>query len=124
MNTDLRVAGCTNRHPAEVAESLAALRDQVAGEPLTLVTSGLSPTQDAAHRAAFTGTVLSEPRPGLSRARNRALAWAAESGADALAFIDDDAVVCAGWFEALARRWAEAPPEVACIGGPIRPRYA
>jgi GT2 family glycosyltransferase len=67
--------------------------------------------------------VLAEPLPGLSRARNRALAWAAE-GAEAIAFVDDDAVVEEGWREALGRRWEEAPREVACIGGPIRPRYA
>ena len=89
-----------------------------------LITSGLPAAEQESHRAAFPGTVLSEPRPGLSRARNRALAWAAESGADALAFVDDDAVVAPGWWEALGRRWEEAPPEVACIGGPIRPRYA
>jgi GT2 family glycosyltransferase len=62
--------------------------------------------------------------PGLSRARNRALAWAAEGGAQAIAFVDDDAEADAGWYDALSRRWEEAPGEVACIGGPIRPRYA
>jgi succinoglycan biosynthesis protein ExoM len=67
---------------------------------------------------------LSEPRPGLSHARNRALAWAAEVGADVLAFVDDDAVVDPGWYDALRTRWDEAPSEVACIGGPIRPRYS
>jgi GT2 family glycosyltransferase len=67
--------------------------------------------------------VLAEPRPGLSRARNRALAWASEQGAEVLAFVDDDAVVDPGWWHALGSRWAEAPADVACIGGPIRPRY-
>jgi GT2 family glycosyltransferase len=124
MNTDLRVAVCTNRDPSAVAESLAALGAQVAPEALILVLSGLSDGDAAAHRAAFDGAVLAEPRPGLSRARNRALAWAAESGADALAFVDDDAVVAPGWWEALGRRWDEAPEAVACIGGPIRPRYS
>src|SRR5205823_2313321 len=76
-----------------------------------------------AHRAAFEGLVLAEPRGGLSRARNTALAWAEEAGADALAFVDDDAVADPAWFSALRRRWDEAPPDVACIGGPIRPRY-
>jgi succinoglycan biosynthesis protein ExoM len=124
MNTDLRVAVCTNRDPSAVAESLAALRAQVGREALILVTSGLSGADRAAHEAAFDGAVLAEPRPGLSRARNRALAWAAESGADALAFVDDDAVVAPGWWEALGRGWDEAPAAVACIGGPIRPRYS
>jgi GT2 family glycosyltransferase len=124
MNTDLRVAVCTNRLSGAVAESLEALRGQVEPGSLALVTSGLAPGEEAAHRAAFDGTVLAEPRPGLSLARNRALAWAAGSGADSLAFVDDDAVVDPGWFEALRRRWEEAPGDVACIGGPIRPRYS
>jgi GT2 family glycosyltransferase len=124
MNTDLRVAVCTNRHPDAVAEALEALGGQVGSDALVLVTSGLPAPEVDAHRAAFGGTVLAESRPGLSRARNRALAWAAESGADALAFVDDDAVADPGWFEALGRNWDEAPAEVACIGGPIRPRYS
>jgi succinoglycan biosynthesis protein ExoM len=123
MNTDIRVAVCSNRPPAAVAEALAALRGQVEEGRLALVTSGLEPAAVEAHRAAFDGPVLSEPRPGLSRARNRALAWAADRGADVVAFVDDDAVVEPGWWEALGRRWDEAPAEVACIGGPIRPRY-
>jgi GT2 family glycosyltransferase len=123
MNTDIRVAVCTNRHPAAVEEALSALREQAGDGPLALVTSGLEPVAVDAHRAQFGGTVLVEPRPGLSRARNRALAWAAETGAAVLAFVDDDAVVDAGWWEALNRRWDEAPGAVACIGGPIRPRY-
>jgi GT2 family glycosyltransferase len=86
-----------------------------------LVASGLDRAAVEAHRTAFSGTVLEEPRAGLSRARNRALDWCDEG--DLLAFVDDDAVVCRGWYEALERRWAEAPPEIACIGGPIRPRW-
>src|SRR3954471_23157298 len=110
MNADLRVAVCTNRSPDATLE---ALRSQVPAEALTVVVSGrLDP--------AF----LSEPRPGLSRARNRALAWAAEAGADVLAFVDDDVMVDPGWYSALVARWDEAPADVACIGGPIRPRYS
>jgi cellulose synthase/poly-beta-1,6-N-acetylglucosamine synthase-like glycosyltransferase len=124
MSGDIRVAVCTNRSEAAVAGSLAALREQVGDASLALVTSGLGPAEVAAHERAFGGTVLPEPRPGLSRARNRALAWAAASGADVLAFVDDDATVMPGWWEQLERRWDEAPETVACIGGPIRPRYA
>jgi GT2 family glycosyltransferase len=115
------VAVCTNRLPDEAAESLAALRRQVPQGALALVTSGLSGAELEAHRGAFEDTLLEEPREGLSRARNRALAWC-EAG-DVLAFVDDDAVVEDGWYEALGRRWDEAPADVACIGGPIRPRW-
>jgi succinoglycan biosynthesis protein ExoM len=123
MNTNLRVSVCTNRHPQAVEEALGALREQVPLGALSLVTSGLGAGEAAEHAAAFDGPVLHEPLSGLSRARNRALAWAAEGGAEALAFVDDDAVVDPGWWDALGRRWDEAGPQVACIGGPIRPRY-
>jgi GT2 family glycosyltransferase len=123
MKPDIRVGVCTNRSPTAVAEALEALHTQVPGGRLALVTSGLDRAAVAAHRGAFAGTVLEEPRPGLSRARNRALAWAAAERAGVLAFVDDDAVADPGWWEALGRRWDEAPAEVACIGGPIRPRY-
>jgi GT2 family glycosyltransferase len=123
MNTDIRVAVCTNRDPEAVAEALTALRGELPDAKLALVASGLGPADVAAHRGAFAGPVLVEPREGLSRARNRALAWAAETDAEVLAFVDDDAVVDRGWWQALQSRWDEAPADVACIGGPIRPRY-
>jgi glycosyltransferase involved in cell wall biosynthesis len=121
MNWRLRIAVCTNRTPAEAAEALAALGRQAPEGGLVLVTSGLAAPAVEAHGAAFPGTLLVEPRQGLSRARNRALDWCEED--DVLAFVDDDAVICEGWYEALERRWLEAPAEVACIGGPIRPRW-
>jgi glucosyl-dolichyl phosphate glucuronosyltransferase len=121
MATRVRVAVCTNRTAGAVAECLAALRVQMADAPLAVVTSGVATEDAERHRAAFGGDVLVEPRPGLSRARNRALAWTPED--EVLAFVDDDAVVADGWWEALRRRWEEAPADVACIGGPIRPRF-
>src|SRR4051812_37820164 len=120
MNTDIRIAVCTNRSPAAVAECLEALREQAGSDSIVLVASGLPPAVVDAHREAFGGMVVAEPRPGLSHARNRALAAAT----DVIAFVDDDAVVAHGWWDALRRRWDEAPADVAVIGGPIRPRYA
>src|SRR3954447_5409950 len=120
MNADIRIAVCTNRSPGAIADCLAALEAQAGADAVALVTSGLSAPEVDAHRSAFGGTVLAEPQPGLSRARNRALEWA---DVQVLAFVDDDAVVEDGWWEALRRRWADAPADVACIGGPIRPLY-
>ncbi len=120
MNTDIRIAVCTNRSAAAVVDCLTALREQAGEGPLLLVTSGLAEAEVDAHRAAFGGTLLAEPEAGLSRARNRAL----EEAGEVIAFVDDDAVVADGWWDALRRRWDEAPAEVACIGGPIRPRYS
>jgi glucosyl-dolichyl phosphate glucuronosyltransferase len=116
------VAVCTNRSPADVAEALAALSENAPPERIVVVTSGLASRQVAAHRAVAPGPVIEEPRPGLSLARNRALAWAPAGGA--IAFVDDDAVVDPGWWDALMRRWAATGDEVAVIGGPIRPRWA
>ena len=114
---------CTNRRPEAVAEAIWALDAHAPDAPKALVTSGLADDAVEAHRAHAPGwQVLAEPRPGLSRARNRALAWA-EDDQDVLAFVDDDAVVDSGWGSALARRWEEAPGQVACVGGPIRPRF-
>ena len=122
MVVSLRVAVCTNRPAGLAGECLAALGRQVPDGELALVASGLGADEVELHRRAFAGTILVEPRPGLSRARNRALAWA--GGDDVvLAFVDDDAVPEDGWREALVRRWEEAPPDVACVGGPIRPRF-
>jgi glycosyltransferase involved in cell wall biosynthesis len=119
------VAVCTNRSPADVAEALAALSGQVPRERLALVASGLAAAEAAAHRAAdLAGTVLEEPRAGLSLARNRALEWAAGIGAAAIAYVDDDAVVGDGWWDALAARWGAADESLAVVGGPIRPRWS
>jgi GT2 family glycosyltransferase len=120
MNTDIRIGVCTNRSPGAIRECLEALQEQAGVESVVLVTSGLPEADVAAHREAFGGTVLTEPRPGLSLARNRAL----EAAREVIAFVDDDAVVAEGWWDALRRRWDEAPADVACIGGPIRPRYS
>jgi glycosyltransferase involved in cell wall biosynthesis len=105
----LAVAICTSREP--VAGCLEALREQVPADRLVVVASG-----------GGRGDLV-EPRPGLSHARNRALRWAEETEVEVLAFVDDDAIVEPGWYEALGRRWDEAPADVACIGGPIRPRF-
>jgi glycosyltransferase involved in cell wall biosynthesis len=117
------VAVCTNRSPAAIAEALTALADRVPAGRILVVTSGLTGAAGAAHRAAAPGPVEEEPRPGLSIARNRALEWAARLGARAIAFVDDDAIVEPGWWQALVGRWEEAADDVGVIGGPIRPRW-
>jgi hypothetical protein len=116
------VAVCTNRTPAEAAEALAALAGQVPAGRLVVVTSGLPEAAVAEHVRTAPGSVLVEPRPGLSRARNRALDWA--PAGSSIAYVDDDAVVGPDWWDALSRRWANAPEELAVIGGPIRPRWS
>jgi glycosyltransferase involved in cell wall biosynthesis len=59
-----------------------------------------------------------EPRPGISAARNRALAEAA--GADVLVFIDDDELPGPGWLAALVDSWRAWG--CAAVAGPVAAR--
>ena len=108
---------CTNRPPAAVAPALDALRAQGA-RVLVVASGGAAPDADGFGPDV---AVVHEPRPGLSRARNRALAECADD--EVLAFVDDDAVVGDGWRAAMDAAWDRADAAVACIGGPIRPRF-
>ena len=124
--TTIHVAVCTNRAPDDVAACLETLAFQAGGLGAMLVCSGLTEIETEAHaraaRRAVPGiVVLREPRPGHSHARNRALA-ACEDG-DVLAFVDDDALIGPGWLSRLSAAWAVADERVACIGGPVRPRF-
>jgi len=126
MSARIRVAVCTNRSPGAIEPCLRALADQGAGIELALVTSGLDDAAADAHGQALEAVLpgvalLREPRPGLSRARNLALAGCDDR--DVLAFVDDDAVVAPDWLAHLQAAWDAASERVACIGGPIRPRF-
>src|SRR3954471_19969172 len=118
----LHVAICTNRSPAAVAACLRALAAEGVDGEVLLVASGLDEAAITAHRDALAlvlpgARLLSEPRPGLSLARNAALAAVADDVV--LAFVDDDAVVRRGWREAMTAAWRDAPERTACVGGPI-----
>lgn len=58
-------------------------------------------------------TLISEPRPGLSNARNAGLRHAR---GDLVAYTDDDVVVDGGWLLAIAAGFEQAP-DVACVTG-------
>ena len=123
----LRACVCTNRSPATILPCLDALAAQGDADVI-LVLSGDAATQAAEHEAAARdafgdrATVLREPRPGLARARNAALAETTDD--EVLAFVDDDALVGDGWLPELRAAWDRAGERVACIGGPIVPRFA
>ncbi len=117
---------CTNREPEQVREPLAAAAAQAAAlgnAEALLVTSGLDEGPHAGLEvlAARLGARSLRAGPGLSTARNAALADVTDE--DVLAFLDDDAIPHTDWLERLAARWAEAPADVACIGGAIEPRW-
>jgi GT2 family glycosyltransferase len=117
---------CTARDADEVRVPLTAAAAQAKatdGAGALLVTSGLGAEAREAHErvAAETGAGVVHAGPGLSVARNRAIAEAGET--DIVAFIDDDAIPQPDWLERLAARWGEAADDVACIGGAILPRW-
>lgn len=91
----LTVAVCTRDRPADLAsclESLAALEGPVDVVIVDNAPSGDGAAQVAARFPSFRYVV--EPRPGLSRARRRAVAATAS---DILAFVDDDVTVDRWW---------------------------
>lgn len=63
---------------------------------------------------------LFEGRQGKSHALNRVLD---EAAADWVVFTDDDVRLPAGWLAAYLRAMAAAGPEVAFLGGPVRPWF-
>lgn len=60
-----------------------------------------------------------EPRPGISNARNAALH--ATTGAEWIAFIDDDEVVEPYWIQLLVATGTECDADL--VGGPVSPLY-
>ena len=60
---------------------------------------------------------MAEPVPGLSHARNRAVA---ECETELIAFLDDDEVACRYWASELVRSFIEEPA-VDCVAGLIAP---
>ncbi len=121
----LTIAICTRDRAPILSEALAHLRAEIGEAPegveVLLVDNGSTDaTPDVASALADWPAfrAIHENTPGLSHARNRALA---ESDADWVAFLDDDAFVWAGWLDEL--RASAAQPGVGLVGGPMEPRY-
>jgi GT2 family glycosyltransferase len=115
----MTVAVCTRGRPTQLARCLEAL-GRLDYPALDLLVVDNAPT-DAATRdlvRAHAGVRYAcEPRPGLDRARNRAIA---EARGELLAYTDDDAVPDAGWASALAAAFASAA-DVMAVTGPVLP---
>lgn len=62
-----------------------------------------------------------EPKRGTSHARNRAVQLALQSGADLVAFIDDDEVASPLWLDELIQVQRRYEADVVC--GPVLPHY-
>jgi glucosyl-dolichyl phosphate glucuronosyltransferase len=63
---------------------------------------------------------LYEPIQGLSKARNTG--WQAAKSAY-VAYLDDDAIPCEQWVEAIVQTFETVQPQPASIGGPIYPLW-
>jgi GT2 family glycosyltransferase len=118
----LTVVVCTREHPQELARCLDSLLAQRYPRFRVLVVDNAPTsmaTYDVARRAGRRGPVdyVVEPRPGLSRARNRAVA--ARPG-ETLAWIDDDEVADPYWLSEIARALADHP-EADVVSGVIVP---
>jgi GT2 family glycosyltransferase len=114
----MTVAVCTRNRPALVARCLEALR-RLDYPSLDLLVVDNAPTDRATEdvvRAQPGVRYACEPRPGLDRARNRAIA---EARGELLAYTDDDAVPDPGWPRALAAAFASAPDVMAVTGAVV-----
>lgn len=114
----LVIAICTRNRPAMLADclsSVAALhtpsREDLAivvvdnSETLNMRLSNQRVADTAFENRAF--TILYEDRLGIPFARNRALEFAVDRGAEALVFLDDDQTVPPDWLEVMASVWRE-----------------
>jgi len=113
------IAVCTRDRTTELVRCLCALRD-IDYDPLEILVVDNAPADDSS-RTAVRELATADPRirytcerrPGLSRARNHALASATY---EIVAFTDDDTVADAGWPSALVACFA-ADSQVVCVTG-------
>lgn len=113
------VAVCTRDRPEDLArclDALLAMPDH--GQELMVVDSASrdDETRRVVTRYGERVHYFREVRPGLNRARNRALR---EARHELVAFIDDDAVPDAAWLGRLLRPFAD--PRVWCVTGNTLP---
>ena len=103
---DVTVAICTRERPADLRRALAAVQ-RLDPAPVEVLVIDNAPrgTDTRTVVAEFAGVrYVCEARPGLDRARNRALR---EARGDIVAFTDDDAAPEPSWLGALARAFGD-----------------
>ena len=105
------VVVCTRHRADDLRGCLEALAPEIAsGREVIVVDNGPDPETEAAAKGAG-ARYLVEPRPGLSRARNRGVL--AASG-EVVIFVDDDVRPEPGWADALLRAFDVPEVDVAC----------
>ena len=103
-----------------LAESIRSLEAQSrpAAEIVLVIDHAPALLEECRRRWPGIRVVPNRETPGLSGARNTGVA---ETTADLIAFIDDDAVAAPDWLERLADVYAD--PAVAAAGGEVRPLW-
>lgn len=112
----ITVAVCTRDRPVELAGCLASLTrlDHPATVVLVVDNAPADGRTEQLVRADHPGVrYVRESRPGLSWARNRAIA---ECQTDILAFVDDDGRVDTGWTRAIVDLMTACPEAMAVTG--------
>ena len=115
----LTVVVCSRDRPAQLATCLSQLR-RLRYDSFEVVVVDNAPSNDGSVKC-FQNVVgddprfryVMEPRPGLSRARNRGLAEAAHSY---VAFTDDDVLVDPWWLDGVALGFSR-DPKAGCVTG-------
>ena len=119
---EITVAVCTRDRPDDLARALDGIHAQRYPRLRTLVVDN-APSDDRTRRMvaelARTRDInyVLEPRPGLSWARNAAIA---ASDTEVIAWADDDEVCEPWWAAEIARAFLEVP-EAGAVTGPVAP---
>jgi GT2 family glycosyltransferase len=114
---------CTRDRPEDALRCLDSLQEQ-SYPRLTVLVVDNAPRDDRMRQFVESGQFrvpvryVAERVPGLSHARNRAVA---ECETELIAFLDDDEVACRYWASELVRSFIEEPA-VDCVAGLIAPR--
>lgn len=118
---------CTYDRYDILPEAISALAGQsLAGAEMEILVIDNSPdarrSAEEARRHAGVQNLSwrHEARPGLSNARNVAMA---QARGEIIAFVDDDAIAVPGWAAAMLRAFDVLGPDVAAIGGRVVPLF-
>jgi glycosyltransferase involved in cell wall biosynthesis len=110
---------CTRNRASSISETLEALSRLEGGDFEILIvdsSSGADKEKTAELAAQFGAKYLSEPRPGLSLARNTGIAAAA---GEIIAFTDDDCIPAKDWLAQKIKNYSD-PAVWACTGRVIQ----
>jgi succinoglycan biosynthesis protein ExoM len=127
----IAVVVCTYKRPRGLARVLEALDAAALGAPLPVTcvvvdNDGGDPevghvVESARARVAYSIVHVVERTPGISAARNRAIAETDRLGATYVAMLDDDEWPTPGWLAALVA--SQRKTGAAVVGGPVAPEF-